>query len=452
MTQDHGAKPLRLMLVLTEFPPSIGGMQTHALYLSRYLASAGYDLQIVTYHPSSGAERDAARVFDDELGIPVHRVLSRLAYWHNVEVLVRIATQFLPDLVYCSTVFYGFLRDLVGVPVVCRSAGNDVLRPWIAYPFRFSSRLLATRRFDSWVYNTFKRLEYPELIEALFRQKRHELMGMSARRMDRIIANSQFTAQLLSEVGVRDGRVEVVVGGVDAGRFAVPNGHDRSELRRALGVAADRYVITTICRQVAKKGVDLLLRAFHVARYLMDDAHLLIVGDGRHRRRYQRLAAELGLDGHVTFAGSVEHRDIPRYYWLSDLFVLASRIQTDPATGVRDAETMGRVLCEANAAGVPVVAARSGGIPSVISHERNGLLFEPDDEGDLIAQMQRVRGDPALTQRLVQGGLRQARNGFDWSTVLQAHESCFARVLGSTHGGDGEPSHAVADFVGQAWP
>jgi glycosyltransferase involved in cell wall biosynthesis len=417
------------MLVLTEFPPSIGGMQTHALYLSRYLADAGNDVQIATYHPSNQREQEAARRFDEELGIPVLRVLSRLAFWHNVEVLQQIAGRFRPDLVYCSTVFYGFLRDIVRVPVLCRSAGNDVLRPWIAYPFRFASRPLATPRFDNWVYNSFRKLEYPEPIEALFREKRHELVSLSARRMDRIIANSAFTAGLLSDLGIEEERVRVVVGGVDAERFAARVHGDGGQLRRALGIPEDRYVITTICRQVPKKGIDLLLRAFHVAQYLMPDAHLLVVGDGRHRKRYQRLATELGVGERVTFAGSVAHEDIPHYYWLSDLFVLASRVQVDPATGVRDAETMGRVLCEANAAGVPVVAARSGGIPSVIDHEGNGLLFEPDDEQDLIAQIQRIRAETALTQRMVQTGLRQAQQQFDWSAVLRAHESAFTDVL-----------------------
>ena len=40
---------MRLLLVLTEFPPSIGGMQTHAYYLSRHLVEAGHEIQVVTY-------------------------------------------------------------------------------------------------------------------------------------------------------------------------------------------------------------------------------------------------------------------------------------------------------------------------------------------------------------------------------------------------------------------
>jgi glycosyltransferase involved in cell wall biosynthesis len=431
LTGSHqtNSKPQRILLVLTEFPPSIGGMQAHALYLSRYLADAGYHLVVVTYRPSSTEDRDIARDFDNQFSFPVHRVLSRLVFWYNVEVLGQIAGQFKPDLIYCSTVFYGFLRNTTNVPIVCRSAGNDVLRPWIAYPFPLASRLLATPHLDNWLYNTFKKMEYPELVEIFFQKKRHALVSQSARQMDLVIANSRFTANLLHEVGVAENRVKIAVGGVDAKRFAPPHQRDGLSLRRALGIRDEAYVMTTVCRLVAKKGIDFLLHTFRTAHDLMPDSHLLIVGDGRYSKRYQRLAHELGVSAWVTFTGSVSHLDIHRYYWLTDLFVLASRIQVDPTTGIRDAETMGRVLCEANAAGVPVVAARSGGIPSVIECGQNGLLFEPDDEQSFLTQIQRVRREPELRQKLIQTGLLMAKQKFDWSILLKAHETFFIDIV-----------------------
>jgi glycosyltransferase involved in cell wall biosynthesis len=218
-----------------------------------------------------------------------------------------------------------------------------------------------------------------------------------------------------------------LVGGVDAGRFK-PNGNKELTLRRELGIGEDAYVITTICRLVAKKGVDFLLRTFPAVRDLVPNAHLLIVGEGKDSKHYQRLAQELELD-QVTFAGQVDHLQVQRYYWLSDLFVLASRVKVNPVTNQWDAETMGRVLCEANAAGVPVIAARSGGIPSVIKHGQNGLLFDSDDEDSFLEQVQVVWNNPALARSLAESGLAMARQKFDWSVVLQAHERYFREVV-----------------------
>ena len=425
-------KTPRLLLVLTEFPPRIGGMQTHALYLSRHFRRIGYEVAVVTYRPSTPWEQEAARKVDAGLELPVHRVLSRVSFWHNLDLLRRFARRSKPDLIYCSTVFYGFLRDAVEVPIVARSVGNDVLRPWIAYPFRFGSELLAIPRLDNELYNFFRQLEYPESLERLFREKRHDLVRQSARQIDLILANSDFTAKLLSGLGVAEERVKLLVGGVDAKRFQ--RGPERSDpqmqrLRRSLRIDEKAYVITTVCRLVAKKGIDFLLRAFPAVRRLLPNAHLLVVGVGRHSKRLRRLAHELGLAGRVTFAGRVDHLDIHLYYRLSDLFVLASRVQANPRTGFRDAETMGRVLCEANAAGVPVVATRSGGIPSVVLHGENGLLFESDDEAGLLEQIHRIHDEPALKRDLVRTGRIIARQSFDWSVVLKAHESYFAAML-----------------------
>ena len=421
----------KLLLILTEFPPSIGGMQTHARYLSSYLADQGYQIEVVTYRAADGEEGSSAREFDSLLNFPVHRSLSRLSFWHNVDILKQMIGHVKPNLVYCSTVFYGQLRKEVNVPVICRSAGNDILRPWIAYPFRYGSRWLASPVVEDKLVPFFKRVNSPEIVNLLLRRRRYELANQGARSMDLIIANSHFTASLLQQqAGVSRNRVRTVVGGVDARRFAADgNPIERRRLRQTLDIPEDAYVIVTACRLVAKKGVDFLLRAFCGIHQIMPDTHLIVVGDGRLLKRYQRLAPSLGIGAHVTFTGRVNHMDIHRYYWLSDLFVLASRIQVDPTAGIRDAETMGRVLCEANAARVPVIAARSGGIPSVIDHEENGLLFTPDDEQDFLRQIQRIRADPLLRERLIQNGMQRVRQQFDWSVVMQAHLRYFDVVL-----------------------
>jgi phosphatidylinositol alpha-1,6-mannosyltransferase len=401
-------------------------MQTHAMYLSQHLADAGHEVQAVTYYADEEA-RKASLDFDSQLGFKVHRLLSRISYWHNIDILKRIAYEFQPDLIYCSTVFYGLLRDSVSVPVICRSVGNDVLRPWIAYPFRRGSRLLGASGIDNWAYNVFKRMDYPDWLAIFFYQKRRALVEKSVHEIDVVIANSDFTAGLFNEMGIPGNKVRVLVGGVDAGRFA-PNGDGQQELRRELGIDENAYVITTVCRLVAKKGVDFLLRSLPAVRYLIPRAHLLIVGEGRDSKHYRRLAQDLQLD-RVTFAGRIDHLQVQRYYWLSDLFVLASRVKINPVTNQKDAETMGRVLCEANAAGVPVVAARSGGIPSVITHEKNGLLFNSDDEQDFLEQIIKLVRQPAMARTLVDNGLNVANQKFDWSVVLQAHEHYFGELV-----------------------
>lgn len=402
----RGGGGRRLLLILTEFPPSFGGMQTHAVQLCRYLQQKGYRAEVATYRGPEVA-----------FPFPVHRCLSRISFVENLCRLETLARRVRPDALYSSTVFYGRLAAATGIPMIARSAGNDVLRPWIVWPYRWLSGTLGRPWLEDSLYRRFRKLERPEWVESLLLERRSAEVRESVRGLAHVLANSEYTAGLLR--GLSAASVEILAGGVDAKRF-----RRQRDTRDELGLPRDRHVVMTACRMVPKKGLDLLMRA--VAR--LAGAHLVVAGDGKQMARCEALACELGIEGRVTFAGRVAHHDLRRYYWAADQFVLASREHVDQRTGLRDVETMGRVLCEAHAAGVPVVASRSGGIPSVIDHGRNGLLFEEDNLEALVDAMERVRGDGALARRLADEGVRDAVQRWDWEVVCGAHERAFRAV------------------------
>jgi glycosyltransferase involved in cell wall biosynthesis len=424
----------RLLLVLPEYPPAIGGMQTHALHLSRRLAQRGWELEVLTYHPATAQEQAAARAEDDRAPHPVRRVLSRIGYHWNLDLVARSAARFRPAAIYSSTVFYGGLTERTGLPVICRSVGNDVLRPWIAWPYPLLSRALGYWRLERALFRLFRRLRYPAVIQRRYWQERRRLMREAACRASTVLANSAFTERLLLEVGVHPARIVRLVGGVDAGLFASP-GLGRDAARAGLRLPLGARVITTACRLVDKKGVEFLIRTFAERRLGERGWRLCVVGDGHRRPRCVREAARLGVAGHVTFTGAVPHAEMRKVYAASDAVVLASRLEVDRVHGIVDAETMGRVLLESNAAGVPVVATDSGGIPSVVEDGVNGLLFRPDDADGLVACLDRVlAGGPAVAG-MVSEGRRRAREWFDWSVITDVHEEVLQRHLASVPAG-----------------
>jgi phosphatidyl-myo-inositol dimannoside synthase len=418
----------RILLVLTEFPPRIGGMQTHGVHLVRHLAARGYPTVVLTHRPTRSDEATQWREVDAGMPVPVHRILSRISHWATLRRIVAFARRWKPDLVYCSTVFYGALHDQLQVPVLCRSVGNDVMRPWIAWPFRPLSRVLGHAGMERWLVDLYERVRSPEWIERLARDRRRQLTEASARRMSVVMANSSFTADLLRQVGVAPERLEVLVGGVDAARFDRQT-MDRLAARQQLGLPAQAWLMVTACRLVPKKGIDFLLAAFGRLRERMPDAQLVVIGSGPQALQWQALADAVAPAGTVRFVGRVEHDDMPVHYWAADAFVLASRVHVSRRSGLADVETMGRVLCEANAAGTPVLASRSGGIPSVIAHGVNGRLFEPDDADDFIAQACALRDDTASTQAMVSRGRAMAAQQFDWSVIVDRHEQLFRQHL-----------------------
>jgi len=410
----------RLLLVLTEFPPSFGGMQTHAIELSRWLHDRGYHVEVATYRLEEGPAGIPAFPFE------VHRVMSRVAYQANVRKLAQLASAMRADLIYSSTVYYGELTSETGLPILCRSAGNDVLRPWIAWPFRMGSRVLDLPWVERQVYRRWKHWNWPAQLEGLMLKRRAAMMRSSARRMEWIFANSAFTQNLLKEAEVAGDRIEVLPGGVDVKFFA-----DGRSSRTDLGMGEEYFYLLTACRLVEKKGLDTLVEAVCLLRDRGLKLRLLIAGEGGSRSRIEEIVTRLRLSEDVTMLGYVGREDLRDYLHASDLFVLSSREVIDPRTGLRDAETMGRVLCEASACGLPVVTTSSGGIPSVIQDGWNGLLAEPGSAEDLAAKIEIIWRDKELGAKLGRNGLGQAREHFDWAVLFAAHELAIEKMLSS---------------------
>ena len=163
-------------------------------------------------------------------------------------------------------------------------------------------------------------------------------------------------------------------------------------------IAADVHeagdaTILYVGRFAAEKGVDVLVRAF--AQLDVPDARLRLVGAGPERERIEALARELGVATRVDFAGSIADRAVLREeYRRARLFALPSRT-----------EGLGCVLLEAMAAGTPIVATRTGGIPDLVTDGENGLLAPPEDPAALAAAMTRMLGDAPLRRRCAERGL-----------------------------------------------
>jgi phosphatidyl-myo-inositol dimannoside synthase len=416
--------PLRILLILPEFPPQFGGMQTHAIYLSNYLSLQGHAVQVMTYQSADLDIRRQGNAYDSRCGFPVYRVLSRIGFWDNIRKIVLRARAFNPDIIYASTVYYGLVRDFLGVPIICRSVGNDMMRPWIAYPFRFGSAFFSHPRLESTLHEWVKRIDIPDWVDNIFKSERALLVRTSIKKTSHIFANSHFTAGVLRQMGATPDRIKVLAGGVDTFRFdrINSNGH---MTRSKLNLPVHGQLIMTACRLVPKKGLDFLLTAFSFIISVIKNAYLVIVGDGKERQKCERMACSLGISERLIFTGYVPHSLIHEYYWACDVFVLASRTCYNSNCGTKDVETMGRVLCEANASGTPVVASNSGGISSVITHEVNGLLFREDDLEDFLRQMLRLQRDRVLCETLVRNGKKRAMEDFDWRVLLREHEIIF---------------------------
>lgn len=174
--------------------------------------------------------------------------------------------------------------------------------------------------------------------------------------------------------------------------------------RRPGGASGSELRVGYVGRFVEEKGIDVLLEAIGGMRH---PARLVLVGSGPEEERLRRMAAPLR--DRVRFAGPLSAEEVARTYADLDVLVLPSR------TRPHWKEQFGRVLVEAMAAGVAVIASDSGAIPWVIGDA--GLLFREGDPPELAAALDRLAGSSQLREDLVRKGRERAAREFSARVV-----------------------------------
>lgn len=180
---------------------------------------------------------------------------------------------------------------------------------------------------------------------------------------------------------------------------------DRTAARARLGVPAGEALLLYVGRLAREKSIDFLLEA---ARQLLNEglrARFVLVGDGPDRGELIEKIAALRLNDHVKLTGAIPHEEVWQWYAAADLFLFASRT-----------ETQGLVVAEALAAGLPVVAVNGPGVDEFVRPSTGGWLTDPD-LASYLEPVRRLLTDPSLRERAAAAGREAARG---WSSRAQA--------------------------------
>jgi glycosyltransferase involved in cell wall biosynthesis len=187
--------------------------------------------------------------------------------------------------------------------------------------------------------------------------------------------------------------------------------------RAQLGIPPDRKTIGFVGRLTPEKGADLFLDA--LAR-LPGTIAGVIVGDGPERAVLEARCDRLGLRSRLLFAGA--RPDAGELVSAFDAVVVSSRTEGSPM-----------ILLEAISAGVPVVAARVGGVPDVLG-ERGGWLVPPAaPEAIAAAVLERFALESEARARVAEAQVRSRRD-FGLDTWLSRYEHVYATASACVRG------------------
>jgi len=206
------------------------------------------------------------------------------------------------------------------------------------------------------------------------------------RRADRfIVLSNAFADLLMREYGVAHGRIRVVPGSVDLDRFT--DRFSKDVARAALRWPAERPILLSIRRLIARVGLDRLIEAMKAVTEAVPDVLLCIAGRGPLEGALRKQIAEAGLAENVHLLGFLPDEDLPVAYRAADINIV-------PTAAL---EGFGLTAAEALAAGTPSMVTPVGGLPEVVSGLSPNLVFASCRTDDLAAGLiAALRGGTAL--------------------------------------------------------
>jgi glycosyltransferase involved in cell wall biosynthesis len=306
----------------------IGGSERHLLTLLPALAERGLDVVFVGLDDPSWNPAD----FYGALEVPAMRLRS------DPLALPQLLRSLRADVVHTHLVHadvYGAVAGrLRGAKVVSTKHNDD--------PFRAGS----------------------------FRHVERGVARLSARIVTITDALRRFTVE---QVGIPAAKVETIHYGLDG----LPDAWGENPPDDVAG----RILLST-SRLAPQKGIDVAIRALpHI-----EDASLVVLGEGPERGRLETLARELGVDQRVVLPGRVP--DVAAWLRRATVYVQPSRW-----------EGFGLGVLEAMHAGLPVVASRVSSLPELVVDGETGLLVPPDDPVALAAAVAAVRPEQGAAGR-----------------------------------------------------
>lgn len=380
-----------------EYPPKIvGGISRHVYDLAHALTAQGIEVHVVTCeHPGTDAEAV-------EDGIFLYRVTPQgdandFIHW----------VQLLNDAMYARA--DGLIAGGRGSILL---HAHDWLAHFAASRLKHKYRLPLVATIHATEYGRNNGINGPvqEYINSVEWQLQNEAW--------RVIVCTEFMKRECEHaLHTPWDKMDVIFNGVDAAKFALPDfPTDERAAFRARFAAPEEKIIFFVGRMVREKGVQILIEALPKIRWGYHDAKLLIVGGG-NRDHLVNLAAYVGMERHVYFAGFVPDADLLKIYSIIDIACFPSLY-----------EPFGIVALEAMAARVPVVVSDAGGLPEVVENGVTGTTTYAGSANSLADGILSALHNGESARRMADEAYTRTQTIFSWARIAEQTADVYTRV------------------------
>jgi glycosyltransferase involved in cell wall biosynthesis len=231
-----------------------------------------------------------------------------------------------------------------------------------------------------------------------------------------VIVISKAIGSVLVSCGVDASKIKTVRSAVNANAYSTEV--DKDWFESEFSLPRNAKTLGVIAQLIPRKGHKYLLNILPHLLEAHPQLQVLIFGQGPLATELTGRVAQPEFEGRVKMAGFRNdlHRVFPNLY-----------VVVHPA----EREGLGVALLQASASGVPVVAARAGGIPEIILDDVNGITFDIADEVGLLSALDALLADKALRDRLGASGSHLARSEFSLDAMVEGNLKVYQSVLDS---------------------
>jgi L-malate glycosyltransferase len=364
--------------------PTYGGSGIVATELGMELAARGYDIHFITYANPIRLSMESPRI-----------------HYHEVEVSTYPLFQYPP---YCLALASRMVE-------VAETAGLDLLHVHYAIPHAVSA-LLAKQMFAPRRLPVITTLHGTDI--TLVGQDRSYLpiTRWSIEESDDVTTVSRYLEErTATALGVKR-PIRVIYNFVNCDLY---RRNPDPAARAGYAEPGEKVLVHLSNFRPVKRVADAVRVMARVRREI--PAKLMMIGDGPDRGPAEMLARELGIADDVLFLG--KQNRVPELLALADVMLLPSEY-----------EAFGLAALEAMACGVPTVAARTGGIPELITDGEDGLLAPAGDIEVMAAHALSLLTNDRRFERFSAAARRTAETRFSTESIIPQYEACYRDVLG----------------------
>jgi len=365
---------MRICIVSGIFPPDIGGPATYLLNICKKISDSGHKISVITFGDEYIDFPFPVQKFSRKIP-PFIRLL--LAFIKIIKLRKEIDIIFTLGGPWDSGIPGLLAKIILGKPMVTKVTGD------IAW-----ERARIKHLIDDGI-EEFQIRRYSIEVE-FFRW----IQDFVVKKADRVVVPSNYLKSIVEGWGIPSHKIDIIYNAIKEEDFTIFI--SQAEARRELGINGKiNKLILVVARLAPWKGIDMLIK---ILPRLNKEIRLIVVGDGLDIQRLKDLAQTIGVEKRVMFIGRIPYNRIGVYLKAADVFALPSSYEGMPHT-----------ILEAMIAGIPIVATNIGGIPELIEHGREGLLFESEDSSGLEESVSRLLEDSAMALKFIESAKEKVK-------------------------------------------